>query len=207
MPDGAEEPKKGRKFDQVLDGARKVFLCDGFDGASVDDIAKAAGVSKATLYSYFPDKRFLFMQVAKSECCKQAERAIETIDMDAPVQDVLYQAAREIGDFITSDFGMRIFRVCVGEGGRFPELGRQFYESGPLLVRDRLVAYFDKAIAKGDLIISDRELAADQFNELCRADLFPRMIFNMADSFSANEKQRVAKGAVDVFIARYGATK
>ncbi|PRY74842.1 AcrR family transcriptional regulator [Yoonia maritima] len=207
MPDGSEEPKKGRKFDQVLDGARKVFLCDGFDGASVDDIAKAAGVSKATLYSYFPDKRFLFMQVAKAECCKQAERAIETIDMDAPVQDVLYQAAREIGDFITSDFGMRIFRVCVGEGGRFPELGRQFYESGPLLVRDRLVTYFDKAIAKGDLIISDRELAADQFNELCRADLFPRMIFNMADSFSADEKQRVAKGAVDVFMARYGASK
>ena len=204
MPDGAAEPKKGRKFDQVLAGARKVFLCDGFEGASVDDIAKAAGVSKATLYSYFPDKRFLFMQVAKAECCKQAERAIETIDMDAPVQDVLYQAAREIGDFITSDFGMRIFRVCVGEGGRFPELGRQFYESGPLLVRDRLVAYFDKAIAKGDLDIEDRELAADQFNELCRADLFPRMIFNIADSFSREEKERIAKGAVDVFMARYG---
>ncbi|KJZ18049.1 TetR/AcrR family transcriptional regulator [Loktanella sp. S4079] len=206
MPDGAIEPKKGRKFDQVLDGARKVFLSDGFEGASVDDIAKVAGVSKATLYSYFPDKRFLFLQVAKSECCKQADRAIETIDMDAPVDKVLFQAAREIGEFITSDFGMRIFRVCVGESGRFPELGREFYQSGPLLVRDRLVEYFKKAIAKNELKIDDLELAADQFNELCRADLFPRMLFSIADRFTAEEKHRIAKGAVDVFMARYGTT-
>lgn len=204
MPDGAVEPKKGRKFDQVLEGARTVFLRDGFEGASVDDIAKAAGVSKATLYSYFPDKRFLFLQVTKAECCAQAERAIEAIDMDAPVEDVLYQAAREIGEFITSEFGMRIFRVCVGEGGRFPELGQQFYESGPMMVRSRLEDYFECAISKGDLVIQDRTLAADQFNELCRADIFPRMLFNIADSFSDEEKHRIAKGAVEVFLARYG---
>ncbi|SFR59102.1 transcriptional regulator, TetR family [Yoonia tamlensis] len=204
MPDGAIEPKKGRKFDQVLAGARSVFLADGFEGASVDEIAKAAGVSKATLYSYFPDKRFLFLEVCKAECCTQADRAIETIDMNAPVAEVLYHAAREIGDFITSEFGMRIFRVCVGEGGRFPELGRQFYESGPMLVRDRMVAYFDLAIANGDLVIEDRALAADQFNELCRADLFPRMMFSIDDSFTDAEKHRIAKGAVDVFLARYG---
>ncbi|WP_372674886.1 TetR/AcrR family transcriptional regulator, partial [Aquicoccus sp.] len=52
----AEINRSGRKFDQVLEGARKVFMADGFERASVDDIARAAGVSKATLYSYFPDK-------------------------------------------------------------------------------------------------------------------------------------------------------
>lgn len=66
---GSTKPvvKRGRKFDQVLEGARLVFLQDGYEGASVDDIARAAGVSKATLYSYFPDKRLLFMEVAKIE--------------------------------------------------------------------------------------------------------------------------------------------
>ena len=58
--------KQGRKFDQVLDGARKVFMRDGFEGASVDDIAREACVSKATLYSYFPDKRLLFIEVQRS---------------------------------------------------------------------------------------------------------------------------------------------
>src|SRR6056297_4075879 len=115
MPDGTVAPKKGRKFDQVLEGARQVFLSDGFEGASVDDIAKAAGVSKATLYSYFSDKRFLFMQVAKTECARQADHAIETIDMEAPVRQVLNNIAIEMMDFITSQFGKRIFRICVGE--------------------------------------------------------------------------------------------
>ncbi|MEL7181919.1 MAG: TetR/AcrR family transcriptional regulator, partial [Pseudomonadota bacterium] len=181
MPDGTIEPKKGRKFDQVLEGARQVFLSDGFEGASVDDIAKAAGVSKATLYSYFPDKRFLFMQVAKTECARQADHAIETIDMDAPVQKVLCDIAMEMVDFITSQFGKRIFRICVGESDRFPELGREFYESGPMLIRNRLVEYFQKAVAQGELNITDFELAAEQFHELCKADLFPRMVFNMTE--------------------------
>ena len=204
MPDGTPQPKKGRKFDQVLEGARQVFLSDGFEGASVDDIARAAGVSKATLYSYFPDKRFLFMQVAKTECARQADRAIETIDMDAPAAQVLAAIADQMIEFITSDFGRRIFRICVGESDRFPELGREFYESGPLLVRERLVEYFHKASEKGELQITDFELAAEQFHELCKADLFPRMVFNMADTFSTAEKQRVTQGAVEMFLARYG---
>ena len=56
--------KQGRKWAEVLDGARTVFLRDGFEGASVDDIVREAGVSKATLYSYFPDKRLLFLELS-----------------------------------------------------------------------------------------------------------------------------------------------
>ena len=58
--------KRGRKFDQVLEGARTVFMRDGFEGANVDDIAASAGVSKATLYSYFPDKRVLLQYTTTS---------------------------------------------------------------------------------------------------------------------------------------------
>lgn len=204
MPDGSTEPKKGRKFDQVLEGARQVFLSDGFEGASVDDIAKAAGVSKATLYSYFPDKRFLFMQVARTECARQADHAIETIDMTAPVGKVLHDIAVEMVDFITSKFGKQIFRICVGESDRFPELGREFYESGPMLIRNRLVEFFQTAAARGELEITDFNLAAEQFHELCKADLFPRMVFNMNDDFTEAEKLRVVNGAVEMFMARYG---
>lgn len=58
---------RGRKFAQVLEGARKIFLRDGFEGASVDNIAREAAVSKATLYSYFPDKRLMFIEVFRTE--------------------------------------------------------------------------------------------------------------------------------------------
>jgi AcrR family transcriptional regulator len=204
MPDGGTEVKRGRKFDQVLEGARDVFLRDGFEGASVDDIARAAGVSKATLYSYFPDKRLLFMEVAKVECCRQADQAVESIDMTQPVRGVLCEAAMQMVNFITSEFGRRIFRICVGESDRFPELGREFYESGPALVRVRLVEFFEKAAARGELAIDDMDLAADQFHALSKADLFDRLVFNMATTFSETEKKRVVNGAVDMFLARYG---
>ena len=59
--------RTGRKFDQVLRGAREVFLRDGFGGASMDDIARQARVSKATVYSYFPDKRHLFVEILTAE--------------------------------------------------------------------------------------------------------------------------------------------
>lgn len=204
MPDGVIEPKRGRKFDQVLAGARQVFLCDGFEGASVDEIARAAGVSKATLYSYFPDKRMLFMEVARTECARQAEQAVDTIDMDAGVAQVLQNIGAEIVAFITSRFGKRIFRTCVGESDRFPELGREFYESGPKLVRDRIVAYFEVAVGRGELQIDDLTLAADQFHELCKADLFPRVVFNVNEEFTDAERKRVVDGAVAMFLARYG---
>ncbi|MCK0121227.1 TetR/AcrR family transcriptional regulator [Loktanella sp. F6476L] len=205
MPDGTlPTVKKGRKFAQVLEGARKVFMADGFEGASVDDIAKTAQVSKATLYSYFPDKRLLFMEVARAECQRQAEGAIATIDMDGPVRDVLHDIALQMVHFLTSDFGLRIFRICVGESDRFPELGQEFYESGPMMVRSRIVDYLTDATLRGDLHIADVPLAADQFAELCKADLFPRIVFNMDRTFSQAEIDRVVDGAVAMFMACYG---
>lgn len=205
MPDGTDATiKKGRKFNQVLDGAREVFMADGFEGASVDQIAKAARVSKATLYSYFPDKRLLFMEVAKIECRRQADTSIATIDMSAPVADVLRDVALQMVNFLTSDFGQGIFRICVGESDRFPELGRAFYESGPAMIRGRLADYLNQAQDQGALDIDDLALAADQFAELCKADLFPRMMFSVQRTFTDAEKDRVVKGAVQMFMARYG---
>ena len=81
--------KQGRKWDQVLDGARTVFMRDGFEGASVDDIVREAGVSKATLYSYFPDKRLLFIEVAKLECKSQSNAALAQVDGQGDVREVL----------------------------------------------------------------------------------------------------------------------
>lgn len=196
--------KKGRKFDQVLEGARKVFFNDGFEGASVDNIARAAGVSKATLYSYFRDKRLLFMEVARLECCRQANSAIETIDKNAPIREILADVALQVIAFVESDSGQRIYRICVAESERFPELGQAFYESGPVMVRNNLVHLFELGIARGELKIDDKALAAEQFHDLCKTGLFAQLTFNISQSFTKAEKMRVVDGAVDMFMARYG---
>jgi AcrR family transcriptional regulator len=197
--------RKGRKFDQVVQGAREVFLRDGFEGASVDDIARAAGVSKATLYSYFPDKRLLFMEVATGQCQKQARESIDRIDVSQPPAEVLSLVAHQFLGFIYSDMGQSIFRICVAEADRFPQLGREFYHSGPMIMRTAMVDYLRSAVARGELRIDDFDLAADQFAELCKADLWPKLVFGIIQSVTDDQKARVIDGAVRTFLARYGA--
>lgn len=205
MNDATPIVRKGRKFDQVLEGAREVFMADGFEGASVDDIVRRAGVSKATLYSYFPDKRLLFMEVANQECARQSQAAIDNIDMSLPPRAVLGQAGRHFLRFLTSKFGQQVFRICVAESDRFPEIGRTFYKSGPERMRAEMVEYFSGSIARGELRIDDPPLAAYQFSELCKADIWTKLMFGVVDSVDASDIDRVVDGAVETFLARYGA--
>lgn len=200
-----DTPRQGRKIAQVIDGARAIFLRDGFEGASVDAIAREAGVSKATLYSYFDDKRMLFMEVGRIECARQAGMALDDIDADWPVGEVLAEMARRILAFMTSDMGQRVFRICVAESERFPELGRRFWESGPMVMRAQMIEWLDAAIARGELRpIEDRGFAADQFVELCKVEVFPRMVFGTGGPPTEGERERVIAGAVEMFLCRYG---
>ncbi|SHH48150.1 TetR/AcrR family transcriptional regulator [Marivita hallyeonensis] len=197
--------RRGRKYDQVIQGAQHVFLRDGFEGASVDEIARAAGVSKATLYSYFPDKRLLFMEVATVQCQQQAQESIDRLDMSLPPEKVLHLVAHQFLSFIYSDMGQRIFRICVAESDRFPKLGQEFYHSGPMVMRVVLVDYLRKSVDRGELKIDDFDLAADQFAELCKADLWPKLVFGIIDTVTEEQKARIIHGAIETFMARYGA--
>ena len=199
--------RRGRKFEQVLAGAREVFREAGFEGANVDDIARVAGVSKATLYSYFPDKRLLFTEVAKAECARQAAMAEGEIDTDRPIAEVLLEIARRIGAFVTSDFGIGMFRMCIAESHRFPGFGREFFETGPMVVRSLLIDLIEEACARGELTVPPGEagLAVDQFHELCRAGLFTRALLGVETRFPPDELEATARGAVATFLARWGA--
>jgi len=196
--------KKGRKYDQVIDGARKVFMADGFEGATVDSIAKCAGVSKATLYSYFPDKRLLFVEVACTECRRQAVEAVEHLDFSRPPREILGQAGKALMDFMYSKTGQQVFRISVAESDRFPELGRAFWENGPGMLEKLLTTYFDLAIKRGELEIEDSCLAAHQFAELCKAQLFPRLCLRVQSDFTETERRHVLNEAVETWMARYG---
>jgi AcrR family transcriptional regulator len=198
------EIRKGRKFDQVLDGAREVFMRDGYDGANVDDIARVAGVSKATLYSYFSDKRLLFSEVARIECDRQASAAVAEIDPNAPVEISLRELADRITRFFLSDFGQQMYRICVAESHRFPELGQRFYASGPRMLRQRLGAILQGYVGRGALRIDDIDMAANQLAELCKSDLFSRRLCGVGAAASEADIRRVSGAAVAMFMARYG---
>lgn len=195
---------RGRKFQQVLEGARSIFLRDGFEGASVDDIAREAGVSKATLYSYFPDKRVMFMEVFRSELARQTADASALIEVDLPVDQILPFIVQIISAHLVSEFGLRIFRVSVGESERFPALAKEYYEAGPTVLRMQLVKYLEHCVARGELRIQDLELAADQLIELSSATVHDRALFLGMDSIDKDLMRKVNQGAVRMFLAYYG---
>ena len=194
---------KGRKYEDVLGGAREIFLRDGFEGASVDDIARAAGVSKATLYSYFSDKRELFREVTRVECERMAETTLARIDFNAPPREVFTTAAHSLTRFLLSNFSLQMFRTCVAEAARFPELGQAFYQNGPEMGRARMVVYLKLAIERGQLHDVDPDMIAEQFSELCRARLWSRAIFGVQTNFSEAEINEVANHAVETVLARF----
>ena len=197
--------KQGRKFDQVLEGARKVFMRDGFEGASVDDIVREAGVSKATLYSYFPDKRLLFIEVAKLECQAQSDAAVAQVEASSDMRSALTEAAKRMTRFFTSDVGLQVHRIIVGESQRFPEIGREFYECGPARVHAILHRFLQRAVDEGQLEIDDIDLAADQFPELCKAGLHLKLLLGIREKPTEAEIDRVIDGAVDMFMSKYAA--
>ena len=130
MSDADAAPKRGPKCAQVLEGARKVFMDRGYEGASVDEIARVAGTSKATLYSYFPDKRQLFEAVMQTQCGRTG-RSSTRRPTDEPVEVTLRRMAARFATFLFSPGAQEMFRVCIAEAGRFPELGAAFHASGP----------------------------------------------------------------------------
>ena len=102
----ADEDSSKRR--QILDGARKLFLDLGFDGASMGEIARAAGVSKGTLYVYFADKNRLFEAIVEEECLDQRkvafnfdpERDVATtlLEFRTGLHRVAVPAGRRIGN-------------------------------------------------------------------------------------------------------------
>src|ERR1700677_5249841 len=125
---GDEESAKRR---QIIDGARAVFLAKGFDAASMNDIARAAAVSKGTLYVYFKHKEELFEAIVEQECDAQAEGIFDLDPNDHDVEAVLKRLGVAYVKFLCRPEKAQAIRTVIAIAERMPEVGRKFYESGP----------------------------------------------------------------------------
>jgi AcrR family transcriptional regulator len=197
---GDEESAKRR---QIIDGARAVFLNKGFDAASMNDIARAAGVSKGTLYVYFKHKEQLFEAIVEQECAAQAEGIFDFDRDDHDVKAVLTRLGIAYVKFLCRPEKAAAIRTVIAIADRMPELGRRFYESGPATGIARLADYLAAQVAAGALVVEDCEIAAAQLMEACHAMLFKSMVFNFGPAPSLQQIERVVRIAVSTFIAAY----
>ena len=199
---GAEDSAKRR---QIMDGARAVFLSQGFDAASMGEIARAAGVSKGTLYVYFESKEDLFQAIAQQQCLAQAEGLFDLGAEGDDVEAVLTRLGVGFAGFLCQPDKASPLRTVIAIADRMPEIGKQFYESGPACGIGKLAAYLERQVAAGVLAVDDCEVAAAQFLEACQATLFKPVLFNFAPPPSPERIEHVVKIAVRTFMAAYRA--
>jgi AcrR family transcriptional regulator len=102
-----------KKRAQILDGARAVFLAEGFDGASMEAIAHAAGVSKGTLYTYFKGKDELFTSLVAAYQNRSLEEIFRGLNKAAELRENLETLGAEL-----SRQGARAGEPRVTESGR-----------------------------------------------------------------------------------------
>ena len=196
------DPDKRR---QILDGALQVFTSHGFDAASMNEIAAAANVSKGTLYVYFEDKEHLFVDLIQREREIQKRGAIEALNEDSDPVRALTTFGRCIVRMINGDLAVSAHRVVIGVAERMPDLGRGFYENGPMLGSKLIAGYLDRMVAEGKLAIDDTYLAAVQFLDLCQSTLTRPRLFNAVRTPPSDEEiERVVGSAMAMFMARYG---
>jgi AcrR family transcriptional regulator len=200
---GDEDSSKRR---QILDGARKVFLDLGFDGASMGEIARAAGVSKGTLYVYFADKSRLFEAIVEEETLEQGKITFN-FDPQRNVTTTLTEFGQAYIAIICRPGGGSAIRTVMAIAERMPEVGRRYYEHVLAQTISRLAAYLDVRVKLKELAIDDCQLAAAQFLLMCQASLFLPFIFQAAPAPSPERIEQVVRSATQIFLTAYAPKK
>jgi AcrR family transcriptional regulator len=168
------------------------------------DIAKAAGVSKGTLYVYFKDKDELFAAIVRGECAMQAEGVFNFDHADHDVEAVLLRHGKAFVTTFADPTRMSSMRTVIAVAERMPDLGRKVYESGPAIGIAKVAAYLKAQVEAGVLAIDDCEVAAAQFIECCHATMFKPVLFNFGPPPTPERIAHVVGMAVRMFLAAYG---
>ncbi|MEH2350968.1 MAG: TetR/AcrR family transcriptional regulator [Nostoc sp.] len=149
------------KVEQILQGAMREFLQNGYAGTSMDRVAVAASVSKATVYSHFQDKEGLFKVLIESLANQKFNSLFGAEPMEGEPKIVLRQLGTKLLEQMNNDQEHCAFmRVLIGESGRFPELTQICVRAMIKPMLETLNQYF---AAHPELNITDPEATARIF--------------------------------------------
>jgi AcrR family transcriptional regulator len=191
------------KTRQILEGARRVFLADGFDGASMNDIARVAAVSKGTLYVYFQSKQALFEALIREEHRRTAERLSIFDEAEPDVALVLKRFGNALMNVMLLPEHIALVRTVSAAAAKFPTIGRAFFEAGPQYGANRLADYFAQQVQAGTLVVDDVNLAAWQFLECLQGGHLKRMLFCVCEPPPQAAVEKAVSRAVDMFMTVY----
>jgi TetR/AcrR family transcriptional repressor of mexJK operon len=201
--------RSGCKHASILAAAEELFLQQGFERTSMDEVAALAGVSKQTVYAQFSGKVSLFTAVSLGMTKAAADAVQQNLD-DMPPGSTLAAhltayAIRQL-EVVRTPKLMQLRRLAIAETPRFPDLGKALHDGGPARAIASFAAAFARWHAQGLLQAPDAQVAATHFNWLIMAEPVNRaMLLGDAAVPAPAELQRHAAEAVRIFLAAYGA--
>ncbi|MGE0718851.1 MAG: TetR/AcrR family transcriptional regulator [Alphaproteobacteria bacterium] len=193
--------KPSPKRAAILEAANEIFLRDGFEAASMEAVTARAGVSKATVYSHFPNKHALFAAIVHQRCATLVPALEEATRAEAPPAEVLTAVGVALFEKLVTPAALDLYRVVVAEAPRQPELGHAFYAAGPDRIAEALARYLAAQADAGRLAVDDPRLAAEQFLGMLVGHHHVRLLMGVrTEPMGPAECRRLVAAAVARFI-------
>ncbi|ARM91522.1 TetR family transcriptional regulator protein (plasmid) [Rhizobium sp. CIAT894] len=192
----------------ILDAAADVFCRQGFAGASIDEIAAVACVSRQTIYNHYREKETLFVAVVE-DVMNRANAMLFSVlssfpeNADNLEHDLTGFAVRLNKNCICNHDGKFLRKLVQTEGERYPHLFESWRRQGPGKLTTALSAVLARLAHGRALVIDDFDVAARQFVALCSADL--QMMTLFGETPSDEQLEKAARNAVRTFLRAYGA--
>lgn len=199
-PAAVRDPKEAA----IIKAARTTFLARGYDGASMDDIALAANVSKRTVYNRFRSKEELFAASIEETCRRILPVDMAAIEASRTTEQFVQEMARAFMQGILQPDALALRRIAAFEAGRNPALGRSYLEHGPAYMAATFAPVLARAAKREGIPIEDVETAIYQLGALISEPLYTEVLLGAApDDMDAAIDAQIASG-LKAFWRIYG---
>jgi len=206
----ADPGRSERRRQAIIQAASEVFLRHGYLGATTDEVAARASVSKQTVYKHFVDKEHLFAEVILDTTVQVVDALSNAVANTLEDAQDVRTALRDLADgflrgLLQPDV-LRLRRLVIAEADRFPEIGRAWFERGfdrtLVILGDAMRRLAERGLLRN---LGDPTLAAYQFAGLVMYQPMNQVMFAGTDAIPpADTLERIADSAVEVFLASYG---
>ncbi|MEH6417676.1 TetR/AcrR family transcriptional regulator [Pseudomonas sp. CGJS7] len=201
-PAGPGRPKDLSKRTAILEAAKRLFLIEGFDGVSMDQIATEAGVSKLTVYSHFGDKETLFGAAVKTYCEQHLPSPLFEPAPATPLRARLIEIAVAFYDMISTPEAIQIHRLLCSPQVAESALSKMFWDAGPQRLHDEFESLLVRRVESGELEIADTARAATQFFALVKGEPHALLMFGCGFTGKAELKAHI-EASVAMFLRAY----
>lgn len=171
----------------------------------MDAIATQADVSKQTIYNHFGSKQALFTAIIDERCRHFVQPLVSASARAQGIKAVLTDIARQSTRLMLTPSSLALYRMLMAETVRFPELGRQAYQSGAEQTVSALAQYLSEQRKQGIVNIEDVRLAAEQFLGLLAGHIHLRALLGVEPQPQAQRLEKSIAQAVHTFLCTYGA--